>query len=274
MSAGTRTRILLVDDERNILLTLSAILGREGYNVTTAATVAEALQHIGKQPFDALIADLNIGEPGDGFTVVSAMRRTHPSCINLILTGYPAFESALQAIRNQVDDYLVKPADIRALVKSLESKLNNPRPAGSMAVQPLSEFLRETRDEISGRALVAMKSDRLLKRVPLNDEERLDHVPRLLTGIVEQLQSGNPEQSIPELLENGARHGTLRRKQRYEEEMLVEEIRLLDISIYNTVQDGLLKLDLSRLIPDLRNLNGSLSTHLKESIKAFHRNGS
>ncbi len=272
MAATTRTRILLVDDEPNILLTLAAILGHEGYTVITAATVAEALREIGVQPFDALIADLNIGEPGDGFTVVSAMRRTHPRCINLILTGYPAFETALQAIRNQVDDYLVKPADVRELVKSLETKLSNPRPAGAMAVQPLAEFLRENASEISQRALAAMKSNSRLAAIPLTDEQRLDHVLGLLTGIVEQLQSERPNQPTRALLEDGARHGAVRRKQRYSEDLLVEDIRVVDQSIYDTVQNGLLKLDLSRLIPDLRNVNGTLATHLQESLKAF-KNG-
>jgi DNA-binding response OmpR family regulator len=273
MAAANRTRILLVDDEPNILLTLSAILGLEGYTVTTAATVAEALRAIGMQSFDALIADLNIGEPGDGFTVVSAMRRTQPQCINLILTGYPAFESALQAIRNQVDDYLVKPADVRALVSSLEAKLNDPRPAGAMSVQPLAEFLRENSVEISRLALAAMKADPRLRDIRLSDEQRLEHVPGLLSRLVEQLQSRIPPQAIPSLLEHGAKHGANRRRQRYTEDMLVDDIRVMDISIYDTVQSGLLKLDLSGLIPDLRNVNATLSTFLQESIKAFQKNG-
>ena len=104
--------VLFVDDETSVRLTFAAILRQNGFEVTVAATVAEALREINTQYFDALISDLNIGEPGDGFTVVSAMRRTQPTCTNLILTGYPAFETALQAIRNQVDDYLVKPANI------------------------------------------------------------------------------------------------------------------------------------------------------------------
>src|SRR5438874_5094274 len=117
------TSILFVDDEPSLRLTLPAVLKQNGFDVNTAATVAEALNAINSQKFDALIADLNIGEPGDGFTVVSAMRRTQPECVNFILTGYPAFESALQAIRSQVDDYLVKPADINMLVESIRSKL-------------------------------------------------------------------------------------------------------------------------------------------------------
>ena len=66
--------------------------------------------------FDVLISDLNIGQPGDGFTVVSAMRRSQPACITLILTGYPGFDTALEAIRSQVDDYLIKPAAIPTLI--------------------------------------------------------------------------------------------------------------------------------------------------------------
>ncbi|HUK43614.1 MAG TPA: response regulator [Candidatus Bathyarchaeia archaeon] len=269
MAAATRNRILLVDDESTILLTLSTILRQEGYTVSTAATVAEALREIGSHTFDALIADLNIGEPGDGFTVVSAMRRTQPECINLILTGYPAFESALQAIRNQVDDYLVKPADVRALVKSLEAKLSNPRQAGSMTMQSLAEFLRENAEEISRLALAGMKADSRLGAIPLDDKQRLDHLPDLLSAIVEQLRSRSPLQAARSLLEKGARHGATRRKQRYTEDMLVDDIRVVDMSIYDTVQSGLLKLDLSGLIPDLRNVNVTLSTYLQESIRAF-----
>ena len=116
---SSRKRILFVDDEPSIRLTLATILEDHGFDVRTAATVPEALKEINSQPFDALLSDLNIGEEGDGFLVVSAMRRTQPQCVNIILTGYPAFETAVQAIRQQVDDYLVKPADVEALVARL-----------------------------------------------------------------------------------------------------------------------------------------------------------
>src|SRR5439155_19692937 len=87
-------RLLFVDDEPNIRLTLPAILKQEGFEVTTAATVPEALDHIIKPTFDVLLADLNIGQPGDGFTNVSAMRRTQPEALNMILTGYLDFDTA------------------------------------------------------------------------------------------------------------------------------------------------------------------------------------
>jgi ActR/RegA family two-component response regulator len=129
-------RILFVDDEPNILLTMPAILQQHGYDVTAVGTVNEALTQITSAQFAVLISDLNIGHPGDGFTVVSAMRRTQPTCITLILTGYPGFDSALEAIRSQVDDYLIKPAPIPSLIKLIEQKLQNPKPGTGEATKP------------------------------------------------------------------------------------------------------------------------------------------
>jgi ActR/RegA family two-component response regulator len=270
MSILPRTRILFVDDEPGMRLTMGAVLEREGWEVTTAATVAEALRAIHLQPFDALVSDLNIGEPGDGFTIVSAMRRTHPNCVNFILTGYPAFESALQAIRNQVDDYLVKPADVRELMSSLKTRLANPRGGRALMTQRLSDFLGENTSQIAQRVLNAIKSDVRLASVPLSDEQRLEHVPGLLRGIVQQLEAPEPSQLDGRILEEGARHGAIRRRQGYSQEMLVDDIRFLDASIYDTIQDGLLRLELSSLIPGLKQVNLTMSCHLKSSLLAFH----
>src|SRR5438270_12906181 len=103
--------------------TLPEILRREGFEVTVAATVPEALEHIQREPFDILISDLNIGEPGDGFTVVSAMRRSQPDAATFILTGFPDFDTALKAIRSQVDDYLVKLASPPHLLEKINDAL-------------------------------------------------------------------------------------------------------------------------------------------------------
>lgn len=121
----SRKRILFVDDEPSIRLTLPSVLQEHGYEVSTAASVDEALNKIGSGRFDALLSDLNIGEPGDGFRIISAMRNRQPRCVTVILTGYPGFESAVEGIRKQVDDYLVKPADIEALLDTLDRKLSN-----------------------------------------------------------------------------------------------------------------------------------------------------
>src|SRR5438874_4632991 len=118
-------RLLFVDDEEGIRLTLPLLLHARGFDVRVAASVPEALSEIKTHKFDVLLSDLNIGEDGDGFTVIRAMRRAHPNCIAILLTGYPAFETAVQAIEDEVDGYLVKPADINSLVSTIERKLSS-----------------------------------------------------------------------------------------------------------------------------------------------------
>jgi len=122
-SHGLSRRLLFVDDEEGIRTTLPAILERRGFEVRVAASVPEAFSEIKTHKFDVLLSDLNIGEDGNGFTVIRAMRQAHPNCVAILLTGYPAFETAVQAIEDEVDGYHVKPADINSLVSTIERKL-------------------------------------------------------------------------------------------------------------------------------------------------------
>ena len=86
------TRLLFVDDESSIRMTLPPILAQEGFEVTVAASVREALHVINNEKFDVLLTDLNIDGVGDGFVLVAAMRRVQPNAVNLILTGFPDFQ--------------------------------------------------------------------------------------------------------------------------------------------------------------------------------------
>jgi len=122
-AAELSKRVLFVDDEPSIRLTLPPILQNRGFEVRSAASVPEALAAINRQTFDILLSDLNVSEEGDGFTIVHAMRTANPKCITILLTGYPAFESAVEAIHHEVDDYFVKPADVESLISTMERKL-------------------------------------------------------------------------------------------------------------------------------------------------------
>lgn len=119
----TGKRLLFVDDESAIRETLFLILRRYGFTVTLAATVGEALKLIRTQQFDILLCDLNIDRESDGYEVIRAMQKTNPSCATIVLTGYPAVETAVEGIRLGIDDYLIKPATTDALVALLAEKL-------------------------------------------------------------------------------------------------------------------------------------------------------
>ena len=116
-------RILFVDDEENIRLTLTLILRERGFQVTAAASIQEAEDILKAQDFDVLLSDLNIEHEGDGFKVLHAMREVNPQCVAIFLTAYPALETAQRGIQQDIDGYVTKPADIEALVTLIERKL-------------------------------------------------------------------------------------------------------------------------------------------------------
>jgi DNA-binding NtrC family response regulator len=120
---SVRKRILFVDDEAGIRLTLPRILAKHGFDVTSVANVKDALAEIKAEKFDVLLSDLNLPLPNEGFFIVSAMCRHQPRCINFILTGYPADESALQALDHKVARYFTKPVDIEELVSTIRKNL-------------------------------------------------------------------------------------------------------------------------------------------------------
>ena len=260
------SRILFVDDEPGIRLTLPTILRQHGYAVTAVASVAEAIQKLSTEPFEVLVADLNVGEPGDGFTVVSAMRRVQPKCVNIILTGYPAFENALRAIRSQVDDFLVKPAEIHDLVASIEKRLSSPETLRNPRRQPLVDCLREQSDEVVRRALERMKANPRLAKIAASDEERMDHIKTVVAEILRQLERG-PQPEIQ--TRAGAKHGRTRKEQGYSLSMLVDDVRAIDFATYEVVRQNLFDLDVSSLLQDLSQLNQGLEAELQKSLQAF-----
>ncbi len=120
-----RAKILVVDDEANVLLTVVAILQQEGYDVRSAHGGAEALQAIHSTHYDLVLTDLKM--PGiDGLRVLEEVRKTSPSTVTVMMTGYGSVGSALDAVQRGAYEYLLKPtevADLKAAVRrSLERK--------------------------------------------------------------------------------------------------------------------------------------------------------
>jgi len=111
--------LLFVDDEDSMRFTLAPILTKHGFEVTAVASVGEALVQMDLTKYDVLISDLNIEKPGDGFAVVASMQVRRPTCTNIILTAYPDFDTAQQAIRLSVADYFVKPVNIEELISKI-----------------------------------------------------------------------------------------------------------------------------------------------------------
>lgn len=262
-----KARVLFVDDEASIRLTLPEILKRHGFDVRSEGTVSDALAAINQERFDVLIADLNIGMPGDGFTVVSAMRRTQPEAVTIILTGYPAFETALEAIRSQVDDYAVKPADIDELVQVIEGKLKNREPHRPLPKKRVATILRENIEHIVRRYVGSVRELKGISDLELNDQELADDVPLMVGELIAIVEAADTKQRAR--LSRAAEHGRVRREQGFELPNLIAEHGILRQVILNVIQENLLAVDVSNVLTDILHIEQASDRQLGQAVEAF-----
>jgi signal transduction histidine kinase len=107
-------KVLVVDDEESVVVTIEAILQLDGYSVATTTSGAEARKMVREVEYDLVLTDLRL-EDGDGLEVLKAVRESYPETVTIMLTGYASLESAIQALRAGAYDYLVKPSEVEEL---------------------------------------------------------------------------------------------------------------------------------------------------------------
>ncbi len=105
-----RGELLLVDDDPAILTGVGMTLERAGYRVDRADSGEAALDRIRRQAFDLVITDLAM-ETVTGIDLLRAVKDRHPQTKVMILTGFGNMDSAIEALRLDADDYLLKPCE-------------------------------------------------------------------------------------------------------------------------------------------------------------------
>ena len=118
--------LLLVDDEGAFRRGVAEHLTGNGYVVTEASTVAEALDHLENYAYDVVLTDLRLPD-GDGTSVVEAARARYPDIVVLVVTGHGSIRAAVDAIRQGAADFVTKPFQLAELDLSLERALEHGR---------------------------------------------------------------------------------------------------------------------------------------------------
>jgi two-component system response regulator GlrR len=149
-------KILVVDDDENILEVIRMRLESADYEVTTAATDEEALEAIKSQVYDLSIVDLQLAQT-DGISLMEGLHLVLPETPVIILTAYGSIESAVEAMKRGAYSYLTKPFDSQDLLLQIEKALENRRLTSE--IKRLKGLLEERFDF----ANIVARSDKMTK---------------------------------------------------------------------------------------------------------------
>jgi YesN/AraC family two-component response regulator len=207
-------------------------------------------------------------EAGDGFTVVSAMRHTNPNAVTLVFTGYPALQAAADAILLQADEVLLKPMAMPALITVIREQLVKREARTPSNTERVASILERDAKVTIGDWLSRVDSESELTSVPLSQDQRTGHLPRLLQELVHRLREPR-DLGTKHVSEAAVQHGKVRYSQGYSLSMIVEESRILQVSIFETLQKNLKTVNFSLLLLDVMTIADECDSQLKQTLISF-----
>jgi DNA-binding response OmpR family regulator len=263
-----RTKVLLVDDDEVVRLTLGTMMREQGFAITTAANVSEALKLISSETYDVLLTDLHMPGAGDGLTVVSAMRHSNPKAVTMLLSAFPEMDAAAHAILMQTDQILVKPMKVMALVEAIKQRLAIGPPL-ARAVETVAAILERAAQTTIQAWFARIQTDAKVMSVPLTYDKRCGHLPQVFRDLVSRLGSSKPIGSKDQVSAAATEHGLNRRRQGYTAAMMVEESRMLQVTIFETLQNNLASIDFSVLLIGVMMIADEIDSQLSQAMDSY-----
>jgi hypothetical protein len=177
-------------------------------------------------------------------------------------------KEAMQAILLQADEILVKPMDVAELVELIREKLAKRGKRAPTNIERVASILARDSKATIQNWLARVRLEPELMAISLSDEKRTGHLPKLLSELVHRLL--NPRSLGTKAVSNAAvLHGKVRAAQGYSISSLVEESRILQVSIFETLQNNLGTVDFSLLLLDVMTIADEVDSQLKQTISSF-----
>ena len=141
-------RIVIIDDERPILLTLDALLGRHGYQTETASTAAAGLKALKNKPAALVLLDLQLPD-AEGLQMLEEIKRNYPDTQVIILTAHDTLNNAIESIKRGAYHFISKPYAPEELLSLVEKAVEK------QSLLRETEQLREKTQELEKRLEIA-----------------------------------------------------------------------------------------------------------------------
>jgi len=170
----TPGRILIVEPDEKVLLNLTALLQREGFNCTPVQDGIETAKALLANAYDLMIIEIQLPCP-DGLELIQAMKSHAPGMPAIIHTTHPSLRSAIASIHLPVAAYLIKPVQPGVLLQHVEQSIANYKVfkrresllqrtiVYSWAIEETIQVLEETRSSFKSNKLAALR--RQLERI-------------------------------------------------------------------------------------------------------------
>jgi DNA-binding NarL/FixJ family response regulator len=262
------TKVLLIDDDEIARSAITLVLEESGFEVSNASNVAQALKLIAAEKYDVLLSDLHMPGAGEGLTAVSAMRHANPRAVTLLLSAFPKMASATQAILLQANEIAVEPMELAQLVDVIKRRLAV-GPVRNRVIESVAQIVDRTAQSTIRAWFDLVQKEEKLQSVPMTFEKRTSHLRQVLAELVMRLTSYKEIGSRELVSAAAAKHGEERRKAGYSAAMLIEESRMLQVSLFQTLQNNLASLDFSVLLIGVMTIADEIDSQLSQAMAAY-----
>lgn len=142
------TAVLVVDDEKNIRLTLEQCLSQAGYEVEVAVSGEHALQKIQERGYDLVLLDIKLPDL-DGLEVLRRLKRHRPDQTVVMITAYGSVETAVEALKVGAVDYLQKPFTPEEIRNTVSSILGRQSLAAEKVAEEFADLIGRAKTALS-----------------------------------------------------------------------------------------------------------------------------
>ena len=137
----SKTRILIVEDDKNIRKTMKNILQQRGYETDTAKTGREAEKKANARFYNLALLDIKLPDM-EGTQLLAKLHENTPKMVKIMVTGYPSLENAMEALNQGADAYVTKPVKPAKLLALIKEKLEEQSQAEKMTENKVTDWIK------------------------------------------------------------------------------------------------------------------------------------
>ena len=173
----------------------------------------------------------------------------------------------MAAILSQAYEIVVKPFQLGSIKELIRTRLAEPAPFRRASVESVATILERDTEVMIQNWLDLVEQDTELTCISLSRFERTGHLPKLLRDLVLRLRL---DTGLAAPISSAARdHGKLRYEQGYTATMVVEESRILQVTIFSTLQRNLCSVDVSKVLLDVVTIADEVDSQLKQAMLSY-----